>query len=39
MSVDFLHASRFASLLQIQMASGNSAMNEVWIRYSPAASH
>lgn len=35
----FLHISRFASLLQIQPASGNSVMNVVDTRYNPVASH
>jgi hypothetical protein len=35
----FLHISRFASPLQIQLASGNPAMNVDGARYNPAASH
>ncbi|CDL38802.1 hypothetical protein [Citrobacter freundii] len=35
----FLHISRFASLLEIQLESGNPAMNVDGTRYNPAASH
>jgi hypothetical protein len=37
--VFYLQISPFYSLLQIQMESGNSAMDELCTRYSPAASH